>query len=295
MAIAPSSEREQFAGLRVLIPDGKHINDDILNLLVSKGLVDLRTRAELSGRTNNNLHVEISSEGLPFFSLTQIKNRRIPRFVATGQFDLAFTTTDRIADYSAEAIYSRKPLPTAIEPLVQYPNWFDPRLRLSLLVRDNEQDNRSYQQVKDLSGQPVVSTYVGQPMKLFREHKTALKLDTQIDGKEEGLVRSKTYEAAIVIVKSGEAMRAATLRELTVIMGGNGEIQPILVYNPESFKDKGKRQLLDRFLEQLQRTNLPVTNQSGISRVARWFGNKVATIATGARAAVGVTGLFFPH
>lgn len=281
-------DREPLPGLRVLIPDGKHICGDVLRLLVYKGLIDPKTKDNLIGDPNNNLHVEVKRAGLPFFSLNLIKNRRISRQVARGAFDLGFTTTDRLGDYLAEASFSRKPIPTNVEPLIHYPDWFDPRLRLSLLVRDNEEDNGRFKVVRDLSGEDVVSTYVGQTTKFFREHKTAVRLDTQIDGKEEGLVKAGTYAATVVIVKNGDAMRAAALREMAVIMGGQGEIQPVLVYNPRSLEDRDRQLLLDQFLYELP-SNKPLeakrNSRYRLANPVRWASDRIAVIYSAAAAA----------
>ena len=287
------AERESLTGLRVLIPDGKHVSGGVLSLLNSKGLLDYKF--------NGELHVDVKEQEFPL-SFTVQKNRGIPGMEAEGRFHLGFTTTDRLEDYLAWAATARSRPSTSVKALLSY-DWFNPRLRVSLLVRNNPEDNQKYQTVKDLKGQRIVSSYTGLASKFFRGEKTPIQGEN-IYGKEEGLVKAHYAEGAVVIVDSGNTMRIAGLREMAVIMS-EGLIQPVLVYNPELFQDVGSRRLLNQFLDKLTKTTdqsseMPVSDERQERRYgrldpSRYFPGSQGTSAVAASAAVFMTLLSLPH
>ena len=238
-----SAEREPLTGLRVLIPDGKHISGDVLELLNRKDLLDYES--------NGELHIDDNKKQEFPLSFTVQKNRDIPRMVAQARFHLGFTATDRLEDYLAWAATARIHPSTSVKELSRY-NWFNPRLRVSLLVRDNPEDNEKYKIAKDLKGQTVVTSYMGLAQRFFKGERILPKLENT-HGKEEGLVKAHYAEAAVVIVDSGNTMRIAGLREMSVIMN-EGLIRPVLVYNPELFQDEGSQRLLNQFLNKLAKT-----------------------------------------
>lgn len=285
MASVSPAEREPLIGLRVLIPDGKHISGGVLSLLNNRGLLDYES--------NGELHIEGRKQAFPL-SFTVQKNRSIPGMVAQERFHLGFTTTDRLEDYLAWAVTTRRRPSTSVEALLSY-SWFNPRLRVSLLVRDNPEDNQKYKTVKDLRGQTVVSSYTGLTTRFFRGEKTAVQIEDSY-GKEEGLVKARYAEGAVVIVDSGNTMRIAGLREMRVIMS-EGLIQPVLVYNPDLFQDVGSQRLLDQFLDKLTKTPISDERQRRywIVDPRRYLPKYQGATAVTASAAILMTLLSLPH
>lgn len=225
--------------LRVLLPDGKHVISKVVGLVNASGF-------PLNLRTNGSLHVELMGEDIPL-SFTVQKNKANPGLVAEGRFPAAFTTTDRVADYLARASFPESNLPTNIQPLLRF-KVYNPRLRVSLLVRDNPIDNERFQTVQDLEGQMVATSYEGLARQFFEKAGVSVRLDGQ-GGKEEGLVRDGDAEAAIVVVDRGKTMLDNFLRELGDPIMPRGEVQLVFVYNPELFQDKGSKLLLEQFLD----------------------------------------------
>lgn len=228
--------------LRMLIPDGKHVISKITGIINGGGF-------PLNLRTNGGLHVELEEEEIPL-SFTVQKNRAIPGLVAEGRFPAGFTTIDRLTDYLVQAAYPESKLSANVQELVRFPV-FNPRLRLSLLVRDNPIDNIRFQTVADLEDQMVTTSYEGLARQYFERANVSVSLDGQ-GGKEEGLVRDGDAEAAIVVVDRGVTMRNNFLRELGGPVMPRGEIQVVFIYNTELFQNKGSELLLMQFVDRLQ-------------------------------------------
>lgn len=245
-----SLETERNGQFRVLIPDGKHAGDKVAGLLHKGGI-------PVEWRTNGGLHVKFNgNEG--DLSFTVIKNRIIPAFIAEGRYPAAFTTSDRVADYISYATLVDKNLSTDIIEVAKFQE-FNPRLRVSLLTRDNQKDNERYQTPEDLRGQRVLTSYIGLGTRFFRacfpnDEELPIDFDARIDGKEEGLVEEGDAEAAIVSVDSGSAMNIHHLRELAVVIP-RGECQIVLVCNSRYLEDEGNKSLIDQFVGRLQNGN----------------------------------------
>lgn len=232
-------ERNSVTKLRILIPDGRHIGTKIVGLLNGKGF-------PLKVRMNGSLHIESGEKEFPLSFIVQ-RNSIISELVALGRFPLGFTSSDREANYLAQV--TRNPQ-ADLQELLRF-NLFNPRVRVSLLVRDNPGDNETYKEVVDLRDQAIVTSYGGLARQFFRRKGMPVLLDRRISGKEEALVSSGYAEGAIVVVDSGRTMRANRLRELAEVMP-RGEVQPVLVYNPKLFGGEGNKRLLEEFLDRLQ-------------------------------------------
>lgn len=218
-------DREQRIG--IAIPAGKHIRPVIEDALYEKGF-------RFDWKNNGGLHASVTNSPV---KLTILNHRDIIGQVAEGHFEAGFVGSDVYDEYKAS-------LPEGSLPKVDVEhrfNLFNPNIRLSLLVRKwNRFDTRLYQVVTDLRGQRVITTYPGLTTEFFSQYidnqKEMPVIDGTLTGKEEGQVAGRKAEAAIVIVDSGDTMRANHLKELAVVMH---DIQPVLLVNSEFIRNIG--------------------------------------------------------
>lgn len=243
-------DQEQRFG--VLIPDGKNIRGVVEGILTKKGF-----RFEMRTNGSPNLHADVENSPV---SLTVQGSRVIPRLVDTGRFLAGFDGSDRVAEYLVSLRQGGST--SRLEELQRF-NVFPSSLRLSLLVRSRDIESGRYQQTEDLEGQKVVTTYPALAVQFFQEKGVSVVIDSELDGKEEGLVASGDAEGAVVIVNTGGQRDANRLREIAVIMGGNDseiKIQPVLVWNPEALQEIGRQRFSSEFVERLQNgSRLPRT------------------------------------
>ncbi|MBI2019258.1 hypothetical protein HYS95_01145 [Candidatus Daviesbacteria bacterium] len=261
-----SLDLERAGKLRILIPDGKHAGDKVAGLLSSVGV-------PIEWRTNGNLHIKFNgNEG--DLSLTVVKNRAISPYIAEGRYPVAFTTSDRVLDYMALATMIDGNLPTDIIEVARF-NEFNSRLRVSLLTRDNPEDDERYKTPQDLRGKRVLTSYMGLGTRFFRacfpdDSVIPVEFDGRIDGKEEGLVAEGDAEAAIVSVDTGSAMKTNSLRELAVVLPP-GESQIVLICNSIFYKDN--KPLVDQFVLRLQENN----KSNGVDKIIKEVAKETAT------------------
>lgn len=238
-----SAHKESKFG--ILVPDGKHIRPSIEKFLDSQGI-----KTELW--SNGRLHADVKNAPV---TLTFQNHADVIGEVEDGISQAGFVGSDRYAEYLANL--GSEASPTVIE-LARF-ELFNPRVRLSLLVRDNPEDNERYRTPADLRDRKIITTYPGLVLQFLRgvfpgEEKVPVEVYARISGKEEGHVDGGRFEAAGVIVDTGTAMRTNHLRELAVIMT---DIQPILVYNSDYFRDRGHLRLLTRFRNMVQHSRKP--------------------------------------
>lgn len=228
-------DREQK--FSILVPDGKHIRPSIEKLLAEQGL-------ETELWTNGRLHADVKNAPV---TLTFQNHVDVIGEVEDGISQAGFVGSDIYDEYLASLRLGEV---LKVGQLARF-ELFNPRVRLSLLVKNNDQ----YQNVEDLRGTRVVTTYpalVGQFLRGFFPDEAVLPIGIygRVSGKEEGHVDDgRIFGAAGVIVDTGTAMRENNLRELATV---KTNIQPVLVYNIEYFKDRGNRRRLDRFMAMIQ-------------------------------------------
>lgn len=222
--VVNSRERDRIG---IAIPAGKHIRPVIESELIGKGF-------RFDWRKNGALHASVTN--LPV-NLTLQNHGDIIGQVAAGYFEAGFVGSDVYAEYMASLAADSLPKVEERHRL----NLFNPETRLSLLVRNgNRLNTKSYQSVTELQGQRVITTYPRLATKFFSryiDHQEEMPvIDGTLTGKEEGQVAGRKAEAAIVIVDSGDTMRANHLKELAVVMH---DIQPVLLVNSEFIRDIG--------------------------------------------------------
>lgn len=229
----------------ILVPDGRHIRPAIERLLESQGI-----KTELW--SNGRLHADVKNAPV---TLTFQNHADVLGEVEDAISQAGFVGSDRYAEYLASLAPGVTP---GVEQLARF-ELFNPHVRLSLLVRDNPEDNKRFQDPRDLRDRGVLTTYPGLVSQFLRrafpgEQPLPVLVYSRVTGKEEGHVDARRFDAAGVIVDTGKAMRTNNLRELAII---RGDIQPVLVYNVEYFQNKGRRRLLNRFKDMLQADNRP--------------------------------------
>lgn len=254
-------DQEPVTKLGVLVPAGDNIRDVVIGFLERRGF----QIGEM--RRNGTGHADVRNAPV---TLTIEHSEDLIRDVDEGEhFQLGFVGNDRQAEYRASLPRRRPP---KVEELVRF-DLFPARLRLSLLVRDNPYDNAIYQGVTALRDKTLVTTYPGLTRQFlspyFPNDRVVPVNIVKKDGKEEGFVSSRAADAAVVIVDRGRTMRINVLRELLPekpIMTG---IQPVLIYNPEYFRQgendsqdllevkRGRVFLLEQFLDRLQTGKKP--------------------------------------
>ncbi len=244
----------------ILVPDGKHIRPSIEGLLAARGF-------DTELWQNGRLHADIKNAPA---TLTYQNHADVIGEVEDGISHAGFVGSDRYAEYVANLKPGELP---AVGVLAKF-ELFNPNIRLSLLVRDNPQDNPMFQEVEDLVASGIVTTYPG----VVREYLASVlpeinpaseffpKIYGRVSGKEEGHVDSRRFDAAGVIVDTGTAMRANNLRELTVMMTG---VQPVLAYNIEYFKDRANRRRLDEFNDMLFEGRRPALSARSLPVIVR--------------------------
>lgn len=243
-------DQEQRFG--VLIPDGKNIRGVVEGILTKKGF-----RFEMRTNGSPNLHADVENSSV---SLTVQGSRSIPRLVDAGRFLAGFDGSDRVAEYLA---FLRQDDSTPKLEELQRFNVFPATLRLSLLVRSRDTENKRYQKPEDLEGQKVVTTYPALALRFFQEKGVKVVIDSELDGKEEGLVASGDAEGAVVIVNTGGQRDANRLSEIAIIMGGidsEVKIQPVLIWNPEALQEVGRERFMNDFVARLQNGSRPSRN-----------------------------------
>lgn len=242
-----TADQEQRFG--VLIPDGKNIRGVVEGILTSKGF-----RFEMRTNGSPNLHADVENSPV---SLTVQGSRVIPRLVDARKFVGGFDGSDRVAEYLA-SLRQGDSIPQ-IQALQRF-NVYPLSLRLSLLVRGRDVEDKIYRQPQDLNGRTIVTTYPSLTAQFFQERGVDVVIDSEVDGKEEGLVASGYAEGAVVIVNTGSTRDANRLREIAIIMGGaesEVNIQPVLIWNPEAFQGIGSQRFLTEFVERLQNGSKP--------------------------------------
>lgn len=218
--------------LEVLIPDGDHILNPVKIGLEERGFKPVRQRQ------NGHLLIEVANPPVIFMAQG---SREIPRLVDHGIYALGIVGEDRLEEYRVFKELKENNPPSNIVELGRL-EVFHPRLKLTLLTRNNPVDFARYMRPEDLKGQRVVTTYPGMTERFFRQYfpnpREAIQLDEQVDGKEEIQVWSHRAEGCVVIVDEGEAMRSWKLRDLLAggepIMSG---IQPVLIGNPNALQE----------------------------------------------------------
>lgn len=243
----------------ILVPDGKHIKPAVESLLESQGI---KTELWRNGR----LHADV--ENAPV-TLTFQNHADVIGEVEDAISQAGFVGSDRYAEYLASLAPGVTPKVGELMRIVL----FNPHVRLSLLVRNNPEDNEIFQDPRDLRDRRVLTTYPGLVSRFLMgvfpgEQPLPVHIYSRVTGKEEGNVDARRFDAAGVIVDTGDAMRTNSLRELAVIMKG---IQPVLVYNAEYFEDKGHRRLLDRFVNMLKKGNRRGNSMPNLSRLSPIF------------------------
>lgn len=230
------------AKLGLLIPDGKNIKPSIFFLMESKG-IGMRDM-----KRNGTLHATLSD--LPV-TATVIPTESVIKQIAAGRFDVGFIGSDMLAEYNASLGPNRTP---KVEELKGF-EAFSPNLRLSLLVKDNGgiQTASHLRGMSLLTRFPILTEAFLKPI-FPKDRKLPIRIDSDIPGKEEGMVQYGVYSATVVHVDTGGSMRTARLKEL-----GGKEAATILsrihlsfIYNRESIMDKGLNSQLEQFRDQLE-------------------------------------------
>ncbi len=229
----------------ILVPDGRHIKPAIESLLESRGI-----KTELWN--NGRLHADVRNAPV---TLTFQNHADVIGEVEDGISHAGFVGSDRYDEYLASLSPEVTP---RVAQLARF-ELFNPHVRLSLLVRNNPEDNKRFQDPGDLRDRQVLTTYPGLVSQFLRrafpgELPLPVHIYSRVTGKEEGHIDARRFDAAGVIVDTGRAMDTNNLRELAVIMR---DIQPVLVYNVEYFGDKGHKRLLIKFKGMLQVDNKP--------------------------------------
>lgn len=237
----------------IAIPAGKHIRPVIEGEFINKGFkFD-------AWQSNGRLHVDVANSRV---TLTLLNQPDIINQVRGRYFEAGIVGSDVYAEYLA----SLKGNPPEVEIVYRFDGLFNPNLRLSLLVRDqnriDRKQGRAYRDVTDLRGQRVVTGYPCLTEEFFRKYiedpKEMPVIDGTLTGKEEGQVAGRRAEAAVVIVDTGVAIRGNHLRESAIVMR---DIQPVLFVGSELLRntpdvgnipDVGRYRAYEQFMHRLQ-------------------------------------------
>lgn len=229
---------ERQTELGVLLPKGKNIYPVTTKLFRDRGI----NTGE--GRKNGSLHGHFENfQG----TWTQADSGNIIKEVERGtHHQVGVVGSDFLADYVASLREGESPRVVELDRF----DLFDERTRVSVVGRANEY----YHSPADFRGKRFIGRYPSLMTQLLRPHFPGLKkipveIDTSITGGEEGLVKSGTAIAAMVIVKTGGTLRREGLKELAVV---EEHVQPVLVANLEAIQEMGIKPSLDELVNRLR-------------------------------------------
>lgn len=232
-------DNEQKIGM--IVPNGKHIKKAIMGMLDEKGY-------ENEEWQNGLLHVAIKNEPVTLTFQHQVD---VIGQVSRRIFKAGWVGSERLAEHLA--YLDKQGLSPEVVEIGRF-RLFPPRLRLSFLVRDNEEDNARCKTPADLRGARIVTGTPTLAALHLAPYFPGEKLPVDIDlthGGEEGQVYAHYAEAALVVVDSGDTMRNHSLRELKggLVMRG---IYVSAIANIEYLRDRGNRMLLEQAMGRLQ-------------------------------------------
>ncbi len=257
--MAMQREIDSIVRLGVLYPDGKHIGGPVRKELERRGFVPARLKR------NGHLHIEVDNPPVTFIAQS---SRDIPRLVDQGIYPLGIVGSDRLADYLVSASMVRH------EPSIKELDClevFNPHVRVSLLVRNNDEDNGRYVRATDLRGHRIITSYPGLTSQFFKQYfpevAEEIVLDGQASGKEEVQVYDYKAEGCVVIVDSGRTMKKWKLRELAVIT--SGDIQPVLIGNFKALQDRGSKILYEQFMDRFQNSGRSCRDLSDLTTASQ--------------------------
>jgi ATP phosphoribosyltransferase len=204
----------------------------MLDVVLPKGSLE---RATLTLFEDADLAVQRSSEvdyrgGIDDPRVDEVRILRpqeIPRYVASGLFDVGITGRDWIEETGAEVVSLTE---------LHYSKATARPIRLVLAVGADSEVKR----VEDLpSGLRVHTEYPQLTARYFAEH--GIDADVQLSyGATEAKVPD-IADAVVEITETGRALRAAGLRIIETILVSHTE----LIANPESFADPEKRTAME--------------------------------------------------
>lgn len=224
--------------LGIMLPKGKNINPAITGLIEGQGIGIVEI-----GR-NGSLHGNF--EGFEATWTQADSGNIIPEIARGTTFQAGFVGSDFLADYMASVETPK------VEELLRF-ELFDPRMRLSVLVRDDPR----YQSGEDLKNSRFLSRYLFLARNYFKQYfpdeqykKIPVSIDTTVTGGEERFVYRGAAEGCMVIVNKGWTMEDNELKELAVI---EHDIQPVFVANLQAVeRRKNGPAELGAFLKMLQ-------------------------------------------
>jgi len=205
----------------------------VLNLVLPKGSLEKATlelfeAADLAVKRSSSVDYKASVDDPRIADVRILRPQEIPRYVASGLFDLGITGRDWVEETSSEVVSLGE---------MKYSKATTNPVRIVLAV---PQDS-PYNSAADLpQGVRVSSEYPELTRRYFESH--GIKADIQLSY---GATEAKVPDIVDVIVditETGRALRAAGLKIIDTILTSYTE----LVANPVSYEDPEKRHAMEQ-------------------------------------------------
>ena len=205
----------------------------MLNLVLPKGSLEKATlelfeAADLAVKRSSSVDYKASVDDPRIADVRILRPQEIPRYVASGLFDLGITGRDWVEETSSEVVSLGE---------MKYSKATTNPVRIVLAV---PQDS-PYNSAADLpQGVRVSSEYPELTRRYFESH--GIKADIQLSY---GATEAKVPDIVDVIVditETGRALRAAGLKIIDTILTSYTE----LVANPVSYEDPEKRHAMEQ-------------------------------------------------
>jgi ATP phosphoribosyltransferase len=237
----------------------------MLKLVLPKGSLERATlelfdAADLPVRRSSSVEYQASIDDPRIAEVAVLRPQEIPRYVASGLFDLGITGEDWIKETAADVV--------VLGPLSYSKTTSNP-IRVVLAVAEDS----TVRSVKDLpSGVRVNTEYRELTRQYLAEHGIADPEITLSHGATEAKVALGVADAVVEITETGRALRNNGLRIVDEIM----QSRTVLVANHPARQDAKKAHAMDQLLTLLQGTleargkvlvKLNVSSEAELNRV----------------------------
>jgi ATP phosphoribosyltransferase len=215
----------------------------MLKLVLPKGsleraTLDLFEAADLPVRRSSSVEYQASIADPRVAEVAVLRPQEIPRYVASGLFDIGITGRDWIEETASEVISLGE---------LQYSKATSSPIRVVLAVAESS----PVQSVTDLGdGVRVNTEYRELTRRYLEKHGITDAEITLSHGATEAKIALGVADAVVEITETGRALRNNGLRIVDTVLVSFTE----LIANPASYEDPGKRHAMQQLLTLLQGT-----------------------------------------
>ncbi len=200
--------------------------EKILRFGIPKGSLEQQT-LELMRKSGWRISVD-SRSYIPTvddaaLSLRVMRPQEMPRYIADGHLDAAITGSDWVMENAVDLVQVESFIYSKVS--LQPSRWV-------LVVPETSPIKR----LEDLDGKRVATEMVGFTRRVFAERKVEVEVEFSW-GATEAKVADGLVDAIVDITETGSSLRANKLRIVEELLTSN----PVLVANPESWKDEWKQ------------------------------------------------------